>query len=119
MISNGRGIHRIMIELFHLELFLMTSNGPSMTFCDDPLHHHQELQFGERYNVTLYHNVRLADMYKNIYDPLHVEIRQERIKQDLEAKTDGKTIRPMLSLKRMIDLKLAGCVFIYPNETII
>jgi len=97
---------------------LVTPIDPSVTFRDDPLRVLRALRFGVRYNLTLHQDVKLAAMGKHVHDSLHVKVSRERVGKELEAMISGKNARPMMALRWMTDLKLAGCVFIFPNETI-
>lgn len=108
---TGRGIPDLLVNKA-----LVTPIDANLTFHDDPLRVLRAIRFGVRYGLTLSEEIVDAARSKEVHDSLHVKVSRERVGKELEGMLSGKNAKPVLALKLMTDLKLAGCVFSFPLE---
>ena len=105
---TGRGLH----DLRHGRL--VTPLDALQTFRDDPLRVLRAIRFAVRYQLELDPAMQAAAQNTDIHQALHVKISRERVGKELEGMLSGKGANPVVALRTISRLKLAGSVFSLP-----
>ena len=93
---------------------LVTPLDPATTFRDDPLRVLRAIRFAVRYQFALDEAIENAAKCLTIHQALHVKVSRERVGKELEGMLSGKGANPILALRTISRLQLAGSVFSLP-----
>jgi len=97
---------------------IVTPIDPVATFRDDPLRVLRAIRFAVRYRFDLEQDLREAAQLPEIHKALHVKVSRERVGKELDgmlsSSKKGCSPCPVLALRLISELKLAGSVFALP-----